>query len=278
MPTGGAGSFGCRENLAGRVTEAWRPPLFDQGRTRWQRGLAALRRVLDLQAGSIWRDLAAELPTVRGALLDVGCGAQPYRGLLRSDVAYLGIDSIHAKAHFGYEIPGTRYFSGVTWPVETESIDVVLCVETLEHVLDPPAFLREMHRCLRPGGRVILTVPFAARWHFIPHDYWRFTPSGLKHLFNAAGFAEVEIYARGNSLTVACYKQMALCLPLLLPQHSAPVWRWTRWLLGVLASPAVLLLAVAGQASLRARGGDDCLGYTVLARRDDHPDPNESGG
>jgi SAM-dependent methyltransferase len=267
-----------RENLAGRSTESWRPPIFGPGRSRWQRAHAAARRFFDLQASSIWKDLAVELPTVRGRLLDVGCGAQPYRRLLGSDVAYLGIDSIDAKAHFGYETPATRYFAGETWPVETGSIDVVLCAETLEHIVEPRAFLREMHRCLRPGGRVILTVPFAARWHFIPHDYWRFTPSGLTHLLTGTGFTDLTIYARGNPLTVACYKQMALFLPLLLPQHPAPLRRWMLRLLGVLAAPVVVLLAAIGNASLRSKGGDDCLGYTLLARRDGRPPANANGG
>ena len=94
-----------------------------------------------------------------------------------------------------------------------------------EHVPEPGAFLAEASRCLRPGGRLLLTVPFAARWHYIPHDYWRFTPSGLERLLSAAGFRDAAIYARGNSLTVACYKAMALMLPLLLPQQQGFVKR-----------------------------------------------------
>jgi SAM-dependent methyltransferase len=262
------GNSGDRENLAGRVTEYWRPPIFDHSRSRWQPVSDAVRRFFDLQAASIWRDLAVELPKVRGTLLDVGCGAQPYRRLLGANVAYVGIDSIDAKAHFGYQTRDTRYFAGTVWPVQSESVNVVLCAETLEHVPDPCTFLREMHRCLRPGGRVILTVPFAARWHFIPHDYWRFTPSGLSHLFTGAGFTVLAIYARGNRLTVACYKQMALFLPLLLPQHPAPIRRWMLRLLGLVTVPIVLFLAALGHVSLRSQGGDDCLGYTLLAERD----------
>jgi len=231
-----------------------------------------LRRFVDLQAGSIWIDLARELPKAHGRVLDAGCGAQPYRGLLPLDVTYLGIDTLDARAHFGYEVSDTVYYAGSTWPVETESIDAVLCTETLEHIADPMDFLREMHRCLRPGGRAILTVPFAARWHFIPHDYWRFTPSGLNRLLQQAHFTDVRVYARGNAVTVACYKLEALLLPLLLPQDRSLLRRLGLSVLGLIVLPAFLLLAIIGFITLLLPGGDDCLGYTALAsRRDSQP-------
>lgn len=246
--------------------ETWRPPLFLQPRTLRARRAAALRRLLDLPAASIWRDLETELPRVRGVLLDVGCGAQPYRPLIPRDVRYVGIDTAGAKGAFGYEVPNTIYFEGERWPVENGSVDVVLATETLEHVLEPARFLAEAARCLRPGGTILLTVPFAARWHFVPRDYWRFTPSGLEHLLVGAGFDQIGVYARGNALTVACYKAMALALPWLMPQRPDAAGQLRR----LLALPTVPLIGVAaliGQLSLRSAGGDDCLGYTAIARR-----------
>src|SRR5262249_10506703 len=148
------------------------------------------------------------------------------------------------------------------WPVADASVDVVLCTETLEHVREPRIFLDEGFRCLKPGGHIIMTVPFSARWHYIPHDYWRFTPSGLEHLLSASGFGGIAVLARGNALTVACYKVMALILPLLMPQER---WAGTRLMLraaGLLLLPCLVVLALIGNLSLLARGGDDCLGYT----------------
>jgi SAM-dependent methyltransferase len=228
--------------------------------------LAALRRLIDLQAGSIWRDLAGELAAVHGLVLDVGCGAQPYRPLLGPSARYVGIDTADAKADFGYEIPDTLYFDGDSWPVGSESANVVLCTETLEHVLEPSKLLAEAHRTLRRGGRLLLTVPFAARWHFVPNDYWRFTPSSLRHLLETAGFTDVAVYARGNAFTVACYKTIALVLPYLFPQRGGAGARAAQ-LLALLAVPFVVCLALAARVSLLGKGGDDCLGYTVTAVR-----------
>ncbi len=256
-----------RSNLLDRRIEAWKPPVFESPGNPRSRVIAALRRIFDLQAASIWNDLKLLLPQVRGEVLDVGCGAQPYRELFHGDVRYRAIDCLHAETDFGYAVPGTIYYGGDRWPVDDASVDFVLCTETLEHVPDAALFLAEAMRCLRPGGRMVLTVPFAARWHFIPYDYWRFTPSGLNRTLQASGFEKISVFGRGNSLTVASYKVMALILPLLFAQvRSLPV-RFMRLACGFTFSPLLLISSALGQTSLRGKGGDDCLGYTVLASK-----------
>ncbi len=239
--------------------EGWRPIACTN--------LTLVRRFFDLQSGTVWRDLANELSQVHGTLVDAGCGAQPYRRLLPRDVTYVGIDTSEALEVFGYHTPDTRYYDGLHWPVDDRSTDVVLATETLEHVKEPSRFLDEAFRCLRDGGRLILTVPFAARWHFIPADYWRFTPSGLSHLLDRAGFGEIVVHARGNALTVACYKFMAICTKFIMPQEKSRLRSALFRLIGLALLPSFVAAAVLGNLSLRCEGGDDCLGYTALARK-----------
>jgi len=250
-----------------RKEETWRPPVHHAASQGVQRMLTAVRRFLDLQMGSIWADASEELPGVRGVALDVGCGAQPFRTLFGPTTRYVGIDTIQSKAHFGYETRDTLYYDGEVWPIEDNSVDFVLCTETLEHVPEAGPFLAQAARCLVPGGRIFLTVPFAARWHFIPYDYWRFTPSSLERLLTAAGFCNIAVFARGNEVTVACYKLMALLLPLLLPQEKGPFVTLILRFIALLFFPFLVLLAAVGNLSLLGAGGDDCLGYTVIAER-----------
>jgi SAM-dependent methyltransferase len=260
-----------RPNLAERKSDRWRPPALEPGRSALGRLAAAARRFFDLQAGSVWTDVATGVAAVRGKVVDVGCGAQPYRALLPPDITYVGLDVDEAEAHFGYAVPGTILFDGARWPDATRDADFILCTEALEHVLEPRQLLAEAFAALKPGGRLLLTVPFAARWHFVPHDYWRFTPSSLKHLLEEAGFRDLVVNARGNAVTVACYKVMALLLPFLMPQQVTPAKAWA---LRLVASPTVpLFVAIAAVAnlSLRGGGGDDCLGYTVTAVRPGNP-------
>jgi SAM-dependent methyltransferase len=256
-----------RTNKAQQQGEHWRPPVFAPNVTPRQQRFAHLRRLVDLQAGSIWNDLRVALATVRGTVLDVGCGAQPYRPLLPQGVQYVGIDNADAKSHFGYQFPDVIYFSGETWPIPSTSVDVVLATETLEHVLDPQSFLSQAHRCLRPGGGLIMTVPFAARWHFVPYDYWRYTPSALHYLLTQAGFQNVAVYSRGNPLTVASYKAMSLLLPLVFPEGGTLIGRVGLRAIGLLSLPLLAVLALIGNVSLKSDWGDDCLGFTVIAHR-----------
>lgn len=253
-----------RRNFALAEADRWQPPAFQPARTRSERARAAARRMLDLQAASIWNDLSRLLGTAHGDVLDVGAGAQPYRGLLPDDVRYRAIDVSLAEA-FGYNQPDTEYYEGNMWPVESSSVDLVLSTETLEHVPEPALFLAEARRVLRPDGSLVLTVPFSARWHYIPYDYWRYTPSSLSALLQSAGFSDVCVYARGNELTVACAKTMGLVLPAIFPARSGLLITVKR-VIAMLALPFVGGLAAVGQASLRRDGGDDCLGWTVTAR------------
>jgi SAM-dependent methyltransferase len=252
----------ARERFETRTTEAWQPPAFRPLLTRRDRLLAVGRRLLDLQAASIWRDMCAELASAHGDVLDVGAGAQPYRTLLPAGVRYRAIDIADADALFGYDLLDTERFEGSRWPVADESTDIVLATEALEHVPEPNIFVAEARRVLRRGGRLIITVPFSARWHYVPHDYWRFTPSSLRMMLEAAGFYDVAVYARGNEVTVACNKALALILMSLTRNQGGRLRR----ALAVTMLPLAAALAFVGQISLRKDGGEDCLGWTTVGR------------
>jgi len=261
----GGKSVRSKRDLLDLQEESWTPPAYSGGKGLFARLRTALFLFLDLQAVTIRKDLSLLLPQIEGNVLDVGCGLQPFRPFFTDKVHYLGIDTANAEAHFGYRTPDTRYYSGDIWPVKDRSIDFLLCTETLEHVAKPQIFLKEAARVMKPGARALFTIPFMARWHFIPYDYQRFTPSGLKLLFEENGFKEVKVFARGNLLTVVCYKTMAFMFSLLA---KAPIWaRLPRLVLGVALLPLLLFVTLLAHLSLFFDGTTDCLGYTFQATR-----------
>jgi SAM-dependent methyltransferase len=132
------------------------------------------------------KPLLAEL---RGEVLDVGCGRKPYRKYV-SATRYVGVD---------IDTPVTRkwaaadvFYDGRTLPFADKSFGGVICTQVLEHVFTPAEFLGELHRVLRPGGQLVLAVPFVWDEHEQPHDFARYSSFGLRAILERAGFEIVE--------------------------------------------------------------------------------------
>ena len=68
----------------------------------------------------------------------------------------------------------------------------------MEHTTEPWLILPEFRRVLRPGGHIILSVPFLYYLHGVPNDYFRFTRYGVQRLASAAGLEIVEWRATGG--------------------------------------------------------------------------------
>jgi len=87
-------------------------------------------------------------------------------------------------------------------PFRSQSVDGILCEMVLEHVPDAKGALREFRRVLKPGGRMYLAVPFLWPYHASPHDYWRWTSSGLEK--DLEGFEPLAIGLSGGPTTTLC--------------------------------------------------------------------------
>jgi SAM-dependent methyltransferase len=143
------------------------------------------------------RTLAAGLKDLQGlSVLDVGCGEQPYRALLRPSCSYVGID-VEARH------PQTLAIQpGRPWPVGGP-FDVVLCTQVIEHVVDIREFCKEIDRVLAPGGKLLISVPFLYPIHDV-HDYRRLTPAGVAELFPGWPIEKVTIFG-GLGSTLALF-------------------------------------------------------------------------
>ena len=131
-------------------------------------------------------------------VLDVGCGDRPYDALLAGAAEIVGFDvpgNPHADVHGSIE----------AIPLEDASFDVVLCLQVLEHVPDPAAAVRELRRVAKPGGRVLTSTHGVYPYHPNPNDLWRWTHTGLEHLFRTqAEWSSVSVRpGAGTAATVA---------------------------------------------------------------------------
>ena len=217
---------------------------------------------LDLQVATVVSDIKPWLETRTGSLLEVGCGDQPYRHFVSPDCAYTGLDWERAKTSFAMEAArDVVYYAGDRFPFEDATFDNLFHTEVLEHVVDYAPFLAECRRVLKPGAPFLFSVPFQARFHFIPHDYWRFTPSGLETIVREAGFTDIVVKPRGTDVTVALYKAIAV-------SYRLAFGRPMEKLAFAAASPAAIAMLAMAHASVKYEVGskDDCLGYTVYAK------------
>jgi SAM-dependent methyltransferase len=138
----------------------------------------------------------ARLLTPGARVIDIGAGDAPYRELF-SEQEYLTLDHEQTPHTGDVDILG----SADAIPVGAGEFDAVVCTQVLEHVPDPLAVLRDFHRVLSHGGRLIATVPFAWEEHELPHDYFRYSRAGIEHLLDGAGFTDVDVRPRTDSFT-----------------------------------------------------------------------------
>ena len=146
--------------------------------------------------------------------LDVGCGPGTLIGSLEADHESVGVDVSAAQIEYARSRYGAahRCFEQVQpgpLPFVDASFDVVTAVELLEH-LDAAAgamLCAEMHRVLRPGGRLLLSTPnYAGPWPLVEallnrfgdvsyaeQHVTRYRAPSLRALIETAGFARVEI-------------------------------------------------------------------------------------
>lgn len=241
------------------IIEDFKPVPVDLGSGSFAPLRFRLRSWADLQLLTCIRFITRHRAVLTGRLLDVGCGQMPFRHLLPANATYTGLD-IPAAESFGMQKNADIVeFDGTQIPFPDNHFDAILCTEVLEHAVQPEALIAEMHRVLRPGGSLVLTVPFAARVHHIPYDFHRFTRYRLTQMF--AAFGAVEVEERGNDLAVIANKIIVATIRQLRP---------LRLPLLVLGIPAALLsLAIAHLALWFGWGSKlDPLGYGLIARKD----------
>jgi SAM-dependent methyltransferase len=131
-------------------------------------------------------------------VVDAGCGEGYGARLLRSAGArrVVGLDYDawavgHAAARY-QEVPFVRG-NLVALPLRTASVDVLVSLQTVEHLWDQPRFVADCARVLRPGGRLVLSTP--NRLTFPPGNLFhpRELDAAELRALVAAAFADVQV-------------------------------------------------------------------------------------
>jgi len=152
----------------------------------------------------IARFLKAHEADIRGRVLEVG------------DNSYTrAFGGAHVETsevlHVDPDAPGVTYCTDLTTGdgIPDALFDCIILTQTLHLIYDFHAAVRTLHRILKPGGVLLLTVPGVTtvdRGEWSDIWFWSFTPASLRRLMSAQfGEEAVEISAYGNVLTATAF-------------------------------------------------------------------------
>ena len=111
----------------------------------------------------------------------------------------------------------------VNIPELDASFDIILCSEVLEHLPDALKALDEFARLLKPGGKLIMTAPFASLVHFAPYHYATgFSRYWYEYHLPTRNFEILELVPNGDWFSYI--KQEMLRLPGMARQYGDRCW------------------------------------------------------
>ncbi len=125
-------------------------------------------------------------------LLDAGAGNCHWKNYLPSTVKYIGIDLGIGDSDYDYSKLDIRCDLRDI-PLADNSIDIIICIQVLEHLPEPCKVIAEFNRVLKPSGFLFISCPQAEPQHQIPYDFFRYTPFGLRSLLKSNNFDIVWI-------------------------------------------------------------------------------------
>lgn len=171
---------------------------------------------------------------LKGRLLDAGAGTLPHRHLVKAlGVEYLSLDfkPTHPELDFVADIQ--------SMPLPDNGFDSAICIEVLEHVPNPERALTELLRVLKPGGKLVFSVPHFLYLHNEPYDFYRYTQYGLQELAQRVGFRVIMIKPSGGLL---CFLQGIVATAAVGLTYGVPIiWPIVLWVNRTSAGMAIWL-------------------------------------
>jgi SAM-dependent methyltransferase len=146
---------------------------------------------------NLYRGIVRHASQLTGKMMDFGCGEKPYKLLFSHVSEYIGVDyngEGHSHANENIDV----YYDGKTIPFDNDTFDSILTSEVLEHVFNLEPIMQELCRVLKPGGKILITTPFAWNEHEVPVDFGRYTSFGMKALLERNGFTILALEKTTN--------------------------------------------------------------------------------
>jgi predicted SAM-dependent methyltransferase len=202
------------------------------------------------------KDQVKELASyISGRVLDVGAGSVArYQSYFTYD-EYIKMDVSSAE---NVDVVG----SADSIPFENSSFDSVVCTQVFEHLSEPFTAAKEIGRVLKSGGYFLMTVPQTNELHEEPHDYYRYTKYGLKHMFESRGFETVFCLQRGGYHTLMMQLRVRYMIDNMELYKHPLLGRVISKIVAVLSKYAIWLDEKGSAANKK-----HTIGWTILYRK-----------
>jgi SAM-dependent methyltransferase len=123
--------------------------------------------------GNVRREILPLLPASSARVLELGCGRGDTLAYLKREgrcawaggVELFPAAAAVARERLDWLLEGDAERLDIS--LEPESLDLVLCLDVLEHLVDPWAMLRRLVALLRPGGAVVASIPNVRHMHVV---------------------------------------------------------------------------------------------------------------
>jgi SAM-dependent methyltransferase len=181
-------------------------PSFDYEAKHW--GTALLRPRPWYMNGLKLRYLLDDLSSVKGRVLDVGCGGGSVTKAVkhaRPDLEVFGCDLSESALKIAGSNPEGVDFRQATaerLPFGDGELDFVWIFDVLEHVDDPETVLREVARVLKPGGGFHIVLPLEGQ----PRTLYQLIGCGTRWTAKVRHGGHIQIFSatRFKDMAAAC--------------------------------------------------------------------------
>lgn len=143
----------------------------------------------------------------------------PNKGLKVLDIGAYDVNGNYKHLFAGHHYHGLDITAGPNvdivapnpyeYPIAADTYDVVISGQTVEHVQDMHAWIREITRVVKPGGLICIIGPQLWEEHRYPVDCWRILPDGMRFLLGTiAGLTVIESYMVGRDTIGIATKEL----------------------------------------------------------------------
>lgn len=219
-----------------RNSEHWKPTKYElhNGRLRASRNpkfVSVSSRLMTDVTASFFETAIPKY--VRGSLADMGCGNVPfymvYKNLATEITCIDWANTLHQNHYLDLECDLNKPL-----PFADNCFETIIISDVFEHIAEPDMLWSELTRILKPGGKILMSVPFLYKIHEAPHDYFRYTEFALKNYVTKNNLRILELESFGGLPLVLTdlYAKVLVKIPLLGNTLAAFIQLLCLWFVG----------------------------------------------